>query len=253
MSTGQAMNTNSAFAELGVSVLVVDSSENAPIPQAVALMDLRDAIESLSTHVSYLAARGLPLHFVNTHGSTAGFVNRLMDVVPQAEVLLIHASATDLCRLLGRSSGSQSVEAWAQDVRPLLLVDDRPTSVTHAYAGLKLLAQRGRLMVHDFLLGAAETSPRAPRIAEQLTSCAEHFLGAVVREVLMVDPATDARDCPPELLRRWARASLQPTSGTTAGITTAPASSGSPLDPTSPAFYGAPIRPNQRTDLNTWS
>jgi flagellar biosynthesis protein FlhG len=212
-------------------------------------MDLRDAIECLSTHVFYLAARGLPLHFVNTHGSTAGFVTRLMDAVPEAEVLLIHAPATDLCRLLGRSSGGQALEEWSQDARPLLLVDDRPSSVTHGYAGLKLLAQRGRLMVHDFLLGAAENSPRAARIAEQLTSCAEHFLGAVVREVLLVDPATDARDPPPAVLRRWARSCLQPA----VPATDSPMGRASTLESGVPPFYSPPQGLDLRADLNSWS
>ena len=229
-----------AFAELGSTVLVVDAGEQAPKPQEVALMDLSDGIERLSKHVLYLAARGLPLHFVDTHGSTAGFVTRLMDVVPEADVLLVHAPATDLCRLLGRSCGSPALEEWAQDVRPLLLVDDSPSSVTHGYASLKLLAQRGRLMVHDFLLGAAEGSPRSSRIAEQLTNCAEHCLGAVVREVLQVDPATDARDSPPEILRRWAHLCLQP----------APVATGSLTSSSVPSM---PPGHDPRTDLKSWS
>jgi hypothetical protein len=243
----------SAFAEQGGHVLVVDASEKAPQPQEVALMDLRDAIEALSTQVSYLAARGLPLHFVNTHGSTAGFVNRVMEAAPQAEVVLIHASAADLCRLLGRSCGNPSVEAWAQEARPLLLVDDRPSSVTHAYASLKLLAQRGQLMVHDFLLGAAEHSPRAPRIAEQLKSCAEHFLGALVREVLQVDPAADARDPPPDLLRRWVQGRLCSPVRFGAAVAAALPSDAELLVRTPPAFYAPPSRRAQHTDLNSWS
>lgn len=230
-----------AFAELGSTVLVVDAGEHAPKPQEVAMMDLGDAIERLSKHVVYLAARGLPLHFVDTHGSTSSFVTKLMDVVPEADVVLIHAPATDLCRLLGRSSGGLALEDWAQDVRPLLLVDDCPSSVTHGYASLKLLAQRGRLMVHDFLLGAAESSPRSLRIAEQLTSCAEHFLGAVVREVLHVDPATDARESAPELLRRWAQSILQPA------LVATPS-------PMASTFLSSPSSgQDPRTELKSWS
>ncbi len=239
----------SALSAQGAQVLVVDASERAPLPQEVALMDLRDAIEPLSDQVSYLAARGLPLHFVDTHGSTAGFITRLFDASPEADVVLMHASAPDLCRLLGRASGSRSLEPWAQDARPLLMVEDRPSSVTHAYASLKLLAQRGQLMVHDFLLGAAELSPRAPRIAEQLRSCAELFLGAVVREVLLVDPATDAREEPPESLRRWARACLQPV----ASSVNHPTSSEVLVAPSSSPFYSLPTGQMSRAELNSWS
>lgn len=238
-----------ALAERGARVLVVDASERAPAPDEAALMDLRDGIETLSDHVSYLAAHGLPLRFVDTHGSTASFVTRLMDAAPEADVLMVHASAVDLCRLLGRSSGGRSLEAWAQDARPLLLVDDRPSSVTHAYASLKLLAQRAQLMVHDFLLGAAEHSPRAPRIAEQLISCADHFLGAVVRDVLLVDPASDAREAPPEALRRWAQACLQPAPGSISGPTMA----GDGLSSLAPPLYPPPGGTAGRADLNSWS
>jgi flagellar biosynthesis protein FlhG len=81
-------------------------------------------------------------------------------------------------------------------VCPLLLADDRPASVTHAYAALKLLTQRAGLVVHDLLLGAAPHSPRAPRIAAQLASVADQYTGAVLRASVQVDPASDALDVP---------------------------------------------------------
>jgi flagellar biosynthesis protein FlhG len=198
-----------AFAEQGAQVLVVDASERAPLPHEVSLMELREGIEPLSSHVSYLAARGLLLRYVDTHGSTANFVNHLTDAAPTADVVLIHASAMDHCRLLGRTVQSRSTRLWASGARPLLLVDDRPSSVTHAYASLKLLTQRAEVMVHDILLGASDFSPRAPRIAEQLRSCAEHFLGAVVRDVLLLDPATDPHQAAPPALRLWAQDGLK--------------------------------------------
>jgi hypothetical protein len=198
-----------AFAEHGAQVLVVDASERAPLPHEVSLMELREGIEPLSPHVSYLAARGLLLRYVDTHGSTANFVNHLTDAAPTADVVLIHASAMDHCRLLGRSVQSRSTRLWASGARPLLLVDDRPSSVTHAYASLKLLTQRAEVMVHDILLGASDFSPRAPRIAEQLRSCAEHFLGAVVRDVLLLDPATDPHQAAPSAMRLWAQDCLK--------------------------------------------
>ncbi len=198
------------FTELGLHVLVVDASERASAPSELAVMDLADAIEPLAPGVSYLAARGLPIRHVDATGSTAPFLTALTDAAPRAEVILVHAPANELCRLFARSaelarrSGDESAL-----VRPLLLADDRPASVTHAYAALKLLTQRAGLVVHDLLLGAAPSSPRAERIAIQLATCADDFLGAVLRDWVRLDPATDASEPPSEGLRRWVREALR--------------------------------------------
>jgi hypothetical protein len=74
-------------------------------------------------------------------------------------------------------------------------------------------------MVHDLLLGAAPHSPRAERIAQQIASCADGFLGAVLRDWMHVDPASDVNDPPTPALRRWARDVLQPASAETAYAT----------------------------------
>ena len=144
-------------------------------------------------------ARGLPIRYVDAHGSTASFLHAAADAAPYADVVLVHATETDLCRLFMRS-----------EARPLLLADDRPASVTHAYAAMKLLTQRAGLVVHDLLLSAAPTSPRAERIAQQIASCADGFLGAVLRDWMHIDPASDVNDPPTPALRRWARDVLQP-------------------------------------------
>lgn len=188
-----------AFAEHGRHTLVVDAGECSPEHSEMATLDMAECIEQLSPQVSYLAARGLPIKFVNTHGSTAPFLQAVADAAPRAEVVLVHAAATDLCRLFARS-----------EARPLLLADDRPSSVTHAYAAMKLLTQRAGLVVHDLLLSAAPSSPRADRIAMQIATCADDFLGAVLRDCVQIDPATDAQDPPSPALRRWARETLQP-------------------------------------------
>ncbi|MBS0444037.1 MAG: flagellar biosynthesis protein [Proteobacteria bacterium] len=198
------------FTELGLHVLVVDASERASAPSELAVMDLADAIEPLSAGVSYLAARGLAIRHVDATGSTAPFLTALTDAAPRAEVILVHAPATELARLFARSaelarrSGDESAL-----VRPLLLADDRPASVTHAYAALKLLTQRAGLVVHDLMLAAAPNSPRAERIAIQLATCADDFLGAVLRDWVRLDPATDASEPPAEALRRWVRETLR--------------------------------------------
>ena len=54
----------------------------------------------------------------------------------------------------------------------------------------------------DLLLGAASQSPRSERIAIQLATCADDFLGAVLRDWVRIDPATDATEPPSRELRR---------------------------------------------------
>lgn len=189
----------SAFAEQGRHTLVVDAGERSPAHSPMALAELCECIEPLSPQVSYLAARGLPLRFVDTHGSTAGFLQHAADAAPAADVVLVHATASDLTRMFARS-----------EARPLLLADDHPASVTHAYAAMKLLTQRAGLVVFDLMLGAAPSSPRAERIAMQLATCADDFLGAVLRDWMQIDPAADPNEAAPHSLRRWARELLAP-------------------------------------------
>lgn len=191
-----------AFVEQGAHVLVIDASDRAT-PKEMAALDLSECIETLSPQVSYLAARGLPVRYVDATGSTATFLQVATDAAPYADVVLVHANEGDLCRLFARS-----------EARPLLLADDRPASVTHAYGAMKLMTQRAGLVVFDLLLCAAPTSPRAERIAIQLATCADDFLGAVLRDWLQIDPASDAREAPTSALRRWARDVLVQAPGT---------------------------------------
>jgi hypothetical protein len=178
-------------------VLVVDAA--AAEPHEMAALDLAACVEPLAENLSYLAARGLPLRHVDHQGSTAAFLQVAAEAAPHADVLLVHASASEHCRLFARQ---------AESPRPLLLADDRPASVTHAYAGMKLLTQRAGLVVHDLLLGAAPHSPRAERIAMQLATCADDFLGAALRDWVRIDPASDATEAPSPELRRWVRERL---------------------------------------------
>lgn len=195
-----------AFAEHGKHALVVDAAERAHAHAEMALLDLAECIESLSPQVSYLAARGLPLRFVDSTGSTHSFLQAVMHAAPHCDVLLIHASASELCRMFARSPDLERV-------RPLLLADDRPASVTHAYAAMKLLTTRAGLIVHDLLLGAAPHSPRSERIAMQIATCADDFLGAVLRDWVRIDPACDPNEAPTPELRRLVREQLRSAAG----------------------------------------
>jgi len=197
---------STAFAEHGRHTLVVDAAERANEPSELAMLDLAEGIESLSPQVSYLAARGLPLRYVNAAGSTNAFLQAVTEAAPHCDVLLVHASASDLCRLFARSPELERV-------RPLLLADDRPSSVTHAYAAMKVLTQRAGLVVHDLLLGAAPHSPRSERIAMQIATCADDFLGAVLRDWVRIDPAVEATEAPTPELRRLVREQLRTAQG----------------------------------------
>lgn len=176
---------------LGQPVLVVDAAANAPAPQEMALLDLSACIEPLSPEISYLAARGLPLAHVDTRGSASGFLDAIEQAAPQAEVVLLHASAGDLARLFQRRA-----------VRPLLMGADRPESIKHAYGSCKLLAQRCGLMTFDLLLTAEPGNRRMASIASTLASCADSFLGAVLHDWTAIDPGADVADPPHAKLLR---------------------------------------------------
>ncbi len=186
-----------ALGELGLHTLVVDADDRAPAPLEWSMLEVADGIEQLAPRMSYLAARGLPLRFVDAHGSTAGFLDAVAEAAPHAGVVLVHANAYDLCRLFAQRA-----------VRPLLLADDRPNAVTHAYASMKLLASRAALMAYDLLLTASASSPRTERIAAQLSRCADIYLGAVLHDWAQIDPADDSTEVPSVALRRLVRALL---------------------------------------------
>lgn len=172
----------------GRRTLVVDAGAAAPSPHELVALDLAAGIDTLAPGLDYLAARGLPMRYLNPRGSCAGFLNALGDAAPQAEVIIVHAEASELGRLFtGRA------------VRPLLLAADHPATVTAAYAGLKLLAQRHSLMAFGLLLAAAPHEPRVPRIAEQLALTADRFVGAALHDWACIDP-TDS-DVPRGLAR----------------------------------------------------
>lgn len=188
-----------AFAERQANTLVVDAAERASEAGEMALVDIGQCIERLSARVSYLPARGLPIRFVDSAGSTQGLLHAIAEAAPQCSVVLVHASAPELCRLFSQRRASS---AWSEAPCPIVLAEDRPGSVTHAYAAMKLLSQRAGLTVFDLVLGAAAHSPRAERIATQLATCADGFFGAVLRDWARIDPAGAAAEPPSEALFR---------------------------------------------------
>ena len=105
----------SAIAASGRKLLLVDAAESAPEPHELTHLDLAAGIETLSPQIGYLAARGLPLRHVDTRGSCAGLLRQLADAAPQADVVLVHAGASELSRLFSHRA-----------VRPVLLAADHP-------------------------------------------------------------------------------------------------------------------------------
>jgi hypothetical protein len=168
-----------AFAELGLRTLVVDAGVHSPQPSELAHVDLSNCIEPLSPKVSYLAARDLPMRYINAQGSAAAFLEAVAEAAPDVDVILLHASASELARIVA-----------LREVRPLLLADTDPASVTEAYAGMKWLTQRAGLMVYSLLMACHPQLRVATRIAQQLHSCADGFLGAVLRDWACLDPKT---------------------------------------------------------------
>lgn len=192
-----------AWGEHGAATLVVDAGERAGDGGEMAMVDLGQCVELLSPKVSYLAARGLAIRFVDTGGSTRAFLAAIAEAAPRCDTVFVHAPAPELARLFSMRHGSATALASGADDAPcpIVLADDRPASVTHAYAAMKLLAQRADLAVFDLVLGAAPRSPRADRIVAKLSSCADAFFGGVVRRSARIDPAGEATEPPNAALR----------------------------------------------------
>ena len=210
-----------AFAELGLHTLVVDAGELSPPPSELAAVDLATCVEPLSPQVSYLAARGLPLRYINANGSAAQFLEALTTAVPRAEVILLHASAAELARVVA-----------SRELRPLLLADLEPHSVTHAYAGMKWLSYRAGLMVYSLLLASPQGLRLSERIAQQLSSCADGFLGTVLRDWACLDPRQPASAPMTGELRHLARELLL---AAPPGVVVERAAEALPLRPMRPA------------------
>jgi len=180
------------FAEQGLNTLVVDAADTAPEPGELAFIDLAACVEPLGPQLAYLAARGLPMRHVDTHGSCAGFLPRVMNVVGETDVVVLHAEARVLARMLGQ-----------RELRPVLLASANGESVTHAYAAMKLLVQRLGLMSFDLVQPVARArTPSPAQIADRLADCADRFLGAALHDWAAIEPNLAlAEPAGPDLMR----------------------------------------------------
>jgi hypothetical protein len=173
----------------GREVLVVDASAHSQAAAELTRLDIASGIVRVAPRLSYLAARGLPLAFVDTRGSAAGFVDAILRAAPQCDAIVLHAEAAHLARMFARRAA-----------RPILLAADHPESVKHAYAAAKLLAQRCELMTFDLVLAGRPGTPRGEAIAGSVARCLDGFLGALLHGWAEVDPAAlDSQPAPREL------------------------------------------------------
>jgi hypothetical protein len=97
------------------STLVVDASA-APEPHELVALDLAAGIEPFGSGLDYLAARGLPLRHVNSRGSCAGFLQAVVDAAPAADVVIVHAEASELGRLFTAARYARC--CWPPTARP---------------------------------------------------------------------------------------------------------------------------------------
>jgi len=213
----------SVVAEQGLNTLVVDAADTAPEPGELAFIDLGACVEPLSPQLAYLAARGLPMQHVDTHGSCASFIPRMMNVVLDVDVVVLHTEARILARMLGQ-----------QELRPVLLASGARESLTHSYAALKLMAQRLGLMSFDLVTPIARgRGPTPAQVARRVEDCADRFLGVAMHDCATIDPhmAFGAASGPD--LMRLAAAQLSVATTTT----TAPAHTWSATRPAAPVSY----------------
>lgn len=170
----------SAYTGFGLHTLVVDAGPQAREPGELVAFDLAEGIERLSDLVSYMPARGLPLRHVDARGSCASLLDALAEAAPQADVILVHATASEIVRLFAeRASGRQVV--------PLVYTRDRAESLRDAYAAVKILGQRGGWHSFELLVCAPTDSPLADEIAHRLGQCADAFLGMAQRQAVRID------------------------------------------------------------------
>lgn len=169
-----------AYATMGLHTLVVDASEQARPPCELAEFDLSEGVEVLSEQVSYMPARGLPLRHVDATGSCGSLLDAIAEAAPQHDVVLVHASASELIRLFAQRS-------LGHDVRPLVITNDLADGLKDAYAGVKLFSQRAPWRIYDLVVCAPPISRQARTVARRLAECADHFLGMAQRDWQALD------------------------------------------------------------------
>src|SRR3989344_4524985 len=137
------------------------------------------------------AAWGLSTLVVDA-GEQARVPSELADASARSDVILVHASASELVRIFAD-------RGRLHNLRPLVFTNDLAEGLTDAYAAVKVLSQRGGWMAYDLLMCAPRHSQQADQVIRRLSQCSDQFLGAAQRVALRLDPLepasvdTDAR------------------------------------------------------------
>lgn len=163
-----------ALSSLGHHTLLVDGSETAGPPNSWARIDLRWAVQQRHAHYAYLAARGFLREQRSLGKPAAQLRSELADAAPQADVVVVHAPAEELCALL------QGMP-WS----PLILADASPKSLAHALVSLQRLGTPNSgsfdLLLHT--LGdpslAYRKASRMEHTVRQMTARSLHHVIAV--------------------------------------------------------------------------
>lgn len=183
-----------AYLERGLQVLVVDASASARPAGELAQLNLAACIETLSSQVAWMDARGLIAAHLDHRGSAVRVIERLQDAAPQADVILLRAPVAELARVI----------TPAARCRPLVCTDLQQQNLTAAYAAMKWLAERADARVFGLLVAGNPGLALTQRIARQLGDCAERFLGAALPSWAGIEPNRRLNAA----LRRLARDSL---------------------------------------------
>lgn len=174
------------LAAQGLHTLVVDAAPNpyttgVDVAQAVARdLDLGQWIDELDTHTSVLAASPTIGYFADQTGAPALLFEALREAAPSADVILFHADAVVLSGLFAH-----------RRVRPLVMTTDDASSLTHAYAAMKILAQYGGLMQHSVVMDLPRQAMGLPLAASRLVKCVGDFLGGQAHLSAVTSTATD--------------------------------------------------------------
>jgi hypothetical protein len=177
-----------ALEQLGLYTLVVDVCDHVRAPvrevgeRCDAHVDLADRIQVLTDRTASLSARGLPARWTDTSGSTQAFLQAVIDAAPLSQAVVVHGSASELARMFGRG------ELHLSRPRPIVICDEQPDAMTHAYAALKVLSQRADWLSHDLLVSAAAGSAGIRLVKDRLAQCAALFFGGVRHDSVDIDP-----------------------------------------------------------------
>lgn len=187
-----------AYLERGLQVLVVDAGARAKAAGELAQLNLAACIETLSSQVAWLDARGLVAAHLDHRGSASRLLDRLQDAAPRADVILLRAPVAELARVIAPGAHGRPV------CRPIVCTDLQQQNLTAAYSAMKWLAERAEARVFGLLVAGHPELALTKRVARQLGDCAERFLGAALPSWAGLEPNRRLNAA----LRRLARDSL---------------------------------------------